>query len=702
MFLPAFLWILLCAAPFPFSPFPSKACASVFYPASYYPDSADSLGATPIHLEPGETSAPLRLGPRSAGGSVTIRILGDDDGLPIEGVLVEAVVGRFRAYAKTDAGGHAVVTGARPGMARVSARPDDPRSETGAYAVGSSPTLLEIRDGAESDAGEIRLARAGRIKALVRRPTGQAWPSIPVVLKAVDDSFRRIVRTAEDGRASFGGLSPGAYRLWADATGTDAVSEAWDGSRDTLSSTPLEVLPGSLLSPVEIRPDLGGTISGVVRDKSASLGLPDVEVHIVAQQVPRNTYTFRTDPLGFYFATGLAGGSYKIYVPILLRWYPDATSESAGRPVTATEGATAFGIDLAGDPIAECTIATGRACAVNGAIRANFDIMPSATVVVWNDADTIQQVVREAGSYTVGCIPPGSYRVKCVPEGTYRTQYHKKTNAPDSAVVVTIAAGDTARAVDFEPQRSVVIEGSVEDGETGLPLEGIRVTGSRSGGDRVQTITDAAGGFLLDRFPDGSGLPTGDWIVGTDSISITDIAPTPVRTIDLAAARTGPSVRIRFLVPEDLAIGDWFLERRCGEATMTIVADASRHPDGTRAREFTDSDAAGGCVYRLSVDLGPEAAGGRIESRWVSAGIATRSLFPSPWDGRGVLHLPEPVRPGGRCALLTPDGSHTLQLQADGLEISLPSGVAIASGVYFLRWRTVSGNERTARIVVKR
>jgi hypothetical protein len=370
--------------------------------------------------------------------------------------------------------------------------------------------------------------------------------------------------------------------------------------------------------------------------------------------------------------------------------------------VTVTEGATTFGIDLAGDPIAECTLATGRGCAVNGAIRANFDIMPSATVVVWNDADTIQETVRQAGSYTVGCIPPGSYRVKCVADGSYRTQYHKKTNAADSAVVVTIAAGDTARAVDFEPQRSVVIEGNVQDGETGLPLEGIRVTATRSGRDRVQTITDAAGGFRLDRFPDGSGLPTGDWIVGTDSIAVTDIAPTPVRTIDLAAVRRGPSVRIRFLVPEDIAIGGWFLERRCGEARTTIVADASHHPEGTRAREFTDSDAAGDCVYRLSIDLGPEAAGGRIESPWVSAGTAIRALFPSPWDGRGVLHLPEPVRPGGRCALVAPDGSHTLQLQANGLEISLPAGVTVASGVYFIRWRTVSGNERTARIVVKR
>jgi hypothetical protein len=701
-YLPAILGIVFCGTLFPTSSGVTRCEASIFYPALYYPASSDTSGASRIHLDPGAVFPHVLLAPRAVGGSIGLRVLDDGDGSPVAGVLVEASVGRFHAHARSGADGLAVVTGVTPGLARVAVRPDDPRSETGAYAVSTVASPFEVLDGERSDAGEIRLLRAGRIKARIWNPDGPVWAGIPVILKSADGSMRRIVRTADDGRASFGGLSPGSYLLWADTRGTHAVLEAWDGSRDTVASTPLEVERGALLSPIEIRPDRGGVLSGAVRDERTSSGIPVIEVQVTAQRPPGTTYTFRTDSLGFYLADGLPGGSYKIYVPALLRWYPDAASESAARAVTATEGDTVYGIDLAGDPMAACTVASRLPSGITGTILADFDIMPGAAIVAWNDADTIQQVVRKAGSYTLTCVPPGSYRIRCTPEGAYRTQFYRRTYTPDSAIVVTVAAGDTARGVDFELQRSVVIEGIVEDGESGVALEGIRVVGARSGRDRVEALSDAAGAFRLDRLPDGSGLPAGDWIVGIDSLVVEEIAPTPIRAIELAAARAGPFVRLLFRVPEDLAIGDWFLERRCGDADAAVIADASRHPQGTRAREFTDPETGGECAYRLMIDLAAEGAGGRIASEWASAGAAPRLPFPSPWDGRNILRLPEPAAPDVPCLLLSPDGSRVVELRAQGLELSPPAGPPIASGVYFLRWRGASGATRTSRIVVKR
>jgi hypothetical protein len=696
----AFPWITLWIAVLARPPFPASATA--LYPARFYPATADSALATPIVLAPGETSTPLLLVLRQAGGSLGVRILDDESGAPIAGILVEAAIGDFRAYAKSDASGRAVVTGVPAGQVAVSARTDDPRNENGAYEPATVAAPVWVREGAQTEAGDLRLRLGGRVKPTVLRPSGSPWPDIPVVLKSVDGMIRRQARTDTEGRARLGGIPPGSYLLWADTRGTEALPEAWDGSRDTVGSTPLEIGRGSLFTSIEIATDMGAIVTGTIRDRNGNLGIPDAEVRVIGQQQPKTTYTFRTDRLGFYFANGLPGGSYKVYVPLLLRWYPDATSEATARSIQVVEGAVSIGINITGDPLAECTLSGQQACAVNGAVRADFDIMPRATIVVWNESDTAGISVTSAGAYTVGCIPAGTYRIRMVPDGGYRTQYHKKTNAPDSALVVTIAAGDTARAVDFEPQRSVVIEGIVEDEDSRLPLEGVRIFASRTHRDFAETRTNASGSFRLDRLADGSGLPAGKWIVGADSIAITEMLPTPIRTIRLDIARHGILVRIGFDLPGDLVVSDWVVERRCGDGEAVTVNDASTHPEGTRARAIVDAGGNEGCEYRLTVELGQD-GGGRIESSWTAvSATAARSVFPSPWDGRSVLRLPDLVMPDTPCVLLSPDGSRVLTLRASGPDVLPPAAAHLASGVYFLRWRDASGLERTSRVVVKR
>lgn len=631
-----------------------------------------------------------------------MRILDDANGLPVAGMLVETSAGALRAYAKSDASGRAVVTGVPAGEVLVSARPDDPRSETGAYAPASAPAPVTVIEGERTDIGDLRLLRGGRIKPLVFAPSGDPWPDVPTVLKSLDGTVRRAVRTDGDGRARFGGLASGAYRLWVDARGTLALSEAWDGGRDTASSAPIMVDPGTVLASIEIHADLGATVTGVVRDRNGNVGIPDAEVRVIEQQEPRTVHVFRTDRLGYYYAAGLPGGVYKVYVPILLRWHPDAVNEAAARSVQVLEGRTAFGIDVTGDRLADCTLSEQQASAINGSIRADFDIMPEATIVVWNDVDTIRTTLTAAGSYTVGCLRPGSYRVRFVPDGAYRTQYHRKTNSLDSALVVTIAAGDTAKAVDFEPQRSVAISGSVVDEGGGQAIPGVRVIGIRSGGGFAESRSSATGEYVLDRLADGSGLPFGEWIVGTDSIAFSEVQPTPVRALGIDVARSGASVQISFLLPEDLDIDGWTLERDCDGGSAVLISSAVTHPDGTHARLVVDPAARGNCLYRLTVDLGGEPAV-RLESPWTQAtSMSIRAPSPSPWDGRGVLRLPHPVMPGTVCALYSPEGARVLVLRASESEVTLTGNRHLPSGVYFLRWRDRSGVERTSRIVVKR
>lgn len=695
-------------------PLPAQTDApAVFYPTRYYPDSPDQSGAAPIALAPGDTSAPLVLTLAPSGGSIAVRVVAQEDAVPVAGILVEAVAGRFVSAARTGVDGRALLSGVPAGPARVRTRPDDPRSVEGGYAARYAPgvsdpldaALFRVENGSAIDAGEILVPRAGRIKATCLRPGGLPWAGVSAVLRSVDGATRRVVRAGPDGRAHFGGLEPGAYRLWVDATGTEAITECSDGTRDTLTASEILVAEGDLLTGIAIAPDLGGAISGTVRHRDSNAGLPYLEVRAVSQSEPGRIFTGRTDPLGFYSVRGLPTGTYKVHVPDIRRWFPEAPNEAEARAVSVAEPNETFQINVRGTPASDCELPPAWQGVVRGNVRASFSLMPRAVIEIRGAEDTVRQAILEPGDYRIGCLRAGDYRAAFLPEGGYRTQYHRKTNSADSATVFTVAAAETTFAVDFEPQRSVVLQGTILSPAAGLALEGIPVFGERDGGGRIaHTVTDASGGFRIDRLPDGTGLPEGIWRVGTDSIIVGEIAPTALETISISATRAVRGrVRIDFhLGPLDPI--DWRLERDDGGGAIRIVSDALRHPEGTRARWVADADGAHAVSYRLTVWIAADGWSRPIHSDWTAAPPAERArllLQPSPWDGVAALQLPEAARPDGCVDLISADGSVAARLSARGAILDpLPSG--ISSGIYFLRWTTAAGTERTCRLVVKR
>lgn len=709
---------ILGLGPPPAAAFPATATAAeptVLYPAAWYPGVADSAAAMHIVLNPGGSASGLAIPIGRAGGAIRVRVLADDDGSAVPGILVEAARGRFRAVALADAGGVATLSCVPAGFAIVRTRPDDPRSETGAYTVRALESLVHVSDGALTDAGNLRAPRGARIKARVFHPSGPAWIDLPVVLRSADGGFREVHRTGPDGRAHFGGLDPGLYRLWADARGTNAISEAWDGSRDTLASTLLDAAADTLIDGIDMTPDLGGVIEGAVRDEGSNFGLPGLDVQVFSASGPPATYTFVTEEYGYYTADGLPAGWYKVYVPAIRKWYPNATREQDARTVEVVEPQTTGSVNLKGTRSGGCPLPPGTAGTIEGMVTIDFTLLPRARIVAWNDRDTIETTITDGPGYSIDCVSPGSYRAAIYPDGVYRARFYPRVNDPDSAVAFTVARGDTTRQIDFAPERAVTIDGTVTDRDDGTAVAGVPVRAHLAlPALTVASMTAEDGSFRFDRLPDGSGLPAGDWTVATDSIAISSDAVVPVRSISLEASHVPGGVRLEFEIP-DIAIAGWTLDREDpGHPEVTrAIATAIDHPDGTHARSFFDQGADGSARYRLTIDLGT--VNGRIESPWTApllpgpggggnGGRIPSIVSPIPWDGTGNLHLPSGAR-GPIAELFSLGGARVMSLSIREGCIGPPrAGDAerLASGVYFLRWRTASGPMRVARIVITR
>ncbi len=705
--------VLLFALFLPVIALAAPPTSTQFFPARYYPDSPDLAGAAPISLRPGETSPPLILMPIPAGGALLVRVL-DEAGAPVAGILVEAVAGRFRAAALTGGDGRATVTGVPAGEAVIRTRPDDPRSETGAFALRYAPGVadpaqaarLVIVDQGRTDAGEMRIPGAGRIKAAVLRPNRQSWSDLPVVLRSTDGAVRRERLTDTAGRVTFGGLEPGTYRLWADARGTDAVSECSNGTRDTLAAAPIEIVRESLVSGIVIETDRGGEIRGAIRDLSSNDGLPGLEVRFHPVDSPAATYRFVTDAIGFYFAYGLPAGAYKIYVPAIRRWYPSSQTEQGARTIEIAEGEEIDGADVRGEMDDPCRLAPQSEGVIEGGVQADFTRLPGAEIIAWDGPDTFRVKVTETSIYRIGCLPAGNYFVSFVPDGVYLRQYHPLTNDPAGARSIGVAQGDTSRGANFFPTLGAVLEGSVISDADGIGMAQVPVFARNPMlGTMSRTVTDKDGLFKVDRLPDRTGLPAGEWFVATDSIAMSSLVATPVLVIGLEGERIGNRARLLFLIPDGMSVHGWSLERGSGGTDPIIVSDAISHADGAAAREYVDPIACGSCRYRLTVTT--ERSGEEIDlhSDWldvVSVAAGPRSPYPHPWSGSGWLRLPRAVAPRERVELYGPDGARVARLAVDGDRVAFDGKQTPASGVYFLRYRGDDGRDHAMRLVLRR
>lgn len=686
-----------------------------FYPGVYYPNSPDSAGAAPVELSPGEEGPPLLFGLRPAGGMARVRAIDALSGAPIAGILIEVESAGLARFTLTGLDGVALTPGVPAGRARVRARPDDPRSETGAFAVRYAPgvadpedaTTLLLADSASVDFGDLPLPSAGRIKLSVQRPvTGGAWAGVKVILRSVAGDGRRQGLTGDDGRISFGGLEPGDYLVWADLIGTEAITEAWDGGRDTLASTPITVDRGTLVR-LEMRPDLGGRITGSVRDRTNNFGLPDLEVRAIPVADPAHPFVFRTDPLGFYRALGLPSGSYKVFVPAIRRYFPDEILEENARIVNVTEPEEQSGIDLRGTLDPECLLPPGVAGVIEGTVQADFEILPRARIVAWSESDTVGLWIDTPGLYRLGCLEAGIYRVAIVPDGVYRKQYHPRTNDPAMAVPISVSAGDTAHTIDFQPELGASIRGTVVSEPDGFALRGITVRAYLDAPATEHTaVTDENGSFSLKRLPDGTALPAGRWIVRTDSIAISSVPVTPVVAVDLHVRGTSELREVFFQFPPGVRLVDWALEGRRSDGVVLLVSDASRHIDGLDAQVLLD-DTPGIIAYRLAAAFADGERRWHLASGWrevpESAPLPAR-VFPQPWNGRTPLALPHGVSRDYWVDVFDPSGARIARWSPPypGARVAREMAGQLPTGVCFLRWRDALGRERRAQVVLVR
>ena len=256
-----------------------------------------------------------------------------------------------------------------------------------------------------------------------------------------------------------------------------------------------------------------GHITGTV---TGSGGAPLGEISVIAYRAVEGGWDEATFAItgtdGFYDLAGLVAGTYRIkfYDPWqghIVEYYDDAATRDGAQDITVTAGEVAAGKDAELDPGGHIT---GKVT------NPEFPIAHAYVTALRSDgtewyAFTSAETPGD-GTYDLSRLPTGTYRVLFqVPSSQYVTEYYEDAASVDTALDVSVVAGETTAGIDAELRLRGHVTGVVT-GPDGMPLAGASVSAFREGSggwERTDETawTEADGSYEL------WGLPTGTYRV---------------------------------------------------------------------------------------------------------------------------------------------------------------------------------------------
>ncbi|MCU0231197.1 MAG: carboxypeptidase-like regulatory domain-containing protein, partial [Acidobacteria bacterium] len=475
---------------------------------------SDFASASQKDLKPDGDAVTLTLRAKGS-GTVTGRVVSGDPPAPVAGLYLEAIP-------KGDSSPMGMMTALGMGVEKRTVHAPDGRFTLenlvpGKYtfkvsADGLVPARIEETElvpGQPLDLGEIRLEKGATVHGLVqdkgtKAPVGGAaivieeGGGLAGMLKQMDPNQRPAATTRPDGRFTLSGIAPGKLALRVES------------DRHAPSKASVEIQPG--VPPADLTVDLGpgGTIEGIVRDKS---GLPQSDYMITATTGfgANLRLITSTDEVGHYKLETVPPGDYMVV------GMPTPRGDSGGDDATAQaemmskmqmqsvkveEGRTAVLHFPAGG---------GATITVKGVVRRGGSPLESRVFFVKTDA---ANTVQDLASTQTG--PDGSFEVRLAGAGEYRAAVMPVAAKPgDVGTSVRFTVPDGKAAVEQDLVLSEAeVSGQVTDLDSGQPVKGARIVAVQLDADgEVDERTSSTGSATSGE--DGrfvvEGLEPGKW-----------------------------------------------------------------------------------------------------------------------------------------------------------------------------------------------
>ncbi|MCU0225132.1 MAG: carboxypeptidase-like regulatory domain-containing protein [Acidobacteria bacterium] len=560
---------------------------------------AGFASASQKELKPDGDALTLTLRAKGS-GTVTGRVVTGNPPVPVAGLFVEAIP-------KGDSSPMGMMTALGMGVEKRAVHAADGRFQLedlvpGKYtfkvtADGLVPARLEETElfpGQPLDLGEIRLEKGATVRGLVqdkgsKAPVGGAaivieeGGGLAGMLKQMDPNQRPAATTGPDGRFTLSGIAPGQLALRVE-------SDRYAPAKSTL-----EIQPG--VPPADLTVDLGpgGTIEGIVRDKS---GLPQPNYMITATTGfgANLRMITSTDEVGHYKLETIPPGDYMVVSMPTPRGGGDEDGAAQAEMMSKMQ-MQSVKVEEARTSVLNFPAGGGAAITVKGVVRRGGSPVESRVFFVKTDATN---TVQDLASTQTG--PDGSFEVRLAGAGEYRAAVMPVASKPgDVGTSVRFTVPDGKAAVDQDLVLSEAeVSGQVTDLDSGQPLKGARIVAVQLDADgEVDERTSSTGSATTGE--DGrfvvEGLEPGEWRLsvlheGHGSETIGPLTIKPDAKLEGRNAGLRPARPMIFSIKDELGQpveGAMVLRLELGTAGAGIGMDLGSDVDGrAQVRNLAD------------------------------------------------------------------------------------------------------------------
>lgn len=489
------------------------------YQGQYANNESSSATADPVNVAAGQSATNVNAALQT-GGLISGTVTDAATQQPLQGVTVTLYdsSGDSQMSVTTNGNGHYELSGIPPGSYTVGfdfashgylpqfANRETSMAQADTITVGAGKSITGV---------DAAMQAGAQISGTITDATTGA--ALSDARATVYDSSGAAVGTAETdatGAYTVLGLRAGSYRVGFDGGGAGNYQPQYATRESSLASANITTLAaGQSVTGVDAALQPGGEISGTVTDASTGTPLQGITVTVSdGRSLP--VATVSTDAAGTYTATGLPTASYTVGFDsdlagdYLAQSYPAQLPPATGSPVSVKAGEVTAGINAAltpgGDISGTVTDATTGAPLAGAAISV-YDVGGALVASTGTDA---------SGDYTLSQLPAGAYKVGFdgSVDGNFAPQFANGKQSLTGADPVIVQAGSTASGVNAALVEGGQITGTVTDGSSGAPLQGITVSAYDATGAPIAAVdTDASGNYTID------GLDTATYRLGFQS-----------------------------------------------------------------------------------------------------------------------------------------------------------------------------------------
>jgi len=273
--------------------------------------------------------------------------------------------------------------------------------------------------------------------------------------------------------------------------------------------------------PFQLRVGPGGAMTGTVTREDN--GLPVTSGRVRATSADGGFFPFSVSELlapdGTYTLAGMEAGSYQVQTTNLADLQDEVWDDlpCTGRLLCDLENGDLVAVDSLGTTEGiDFALATGGAITGTAVRKTTGEPMEEVFIRVsaFPNGDVVATTETGAdGSYLVSGLAEGSYMVEAVgvSGSDFAGQVYDGITCRNAcsiidATPVPVTAGATTSGIDFEIQARGVLEGTVTDSTTGLPIEDafVEVIFEDSNFTAGTANTDATGAFRMTGFRPGT------------------------------------------------------------------------------------------------------------------------------------------------------------------------------------------------------